>query len=157
MKQTIRGFGGINHPEWYSDLNAAERQLAFGNGTGQLGLTVLRTFVSDNSANWSKGIETAKYAYAQGAYVFASPWNPPTGMFVTVNGVKRINPATYGQYADHLNSYMTYRKGQGVNLYGISVQNEPDYADQWTEWSPQEGVDFIKGYADRIKCKLITP
>ena len=88
-KQTIRGFGGINHPEWYADLNANERALAFGNGAGQLGLTVLRTFVSDNSANFSKGIQTAQYAYKQGAYVFASPWNPPAGQFVTVNGVDR--------------------------------------------------------------------
>lgn len=156
-KQLIRGFGGINHPEWYSDLNANERALAFGNGPGQLGFTVLRTYVSENSANFSRGIETAKYAYNQGAYVFATPWNPPAGMFITVNGVKRINPATYGQYADHLNSYVTYMKNQGVNLYSISVQNEPDYAAEWTEWSPQEGVDFIKGYASRIKCKLMTP
>ena len=156
-KQVIRGFGGINHPEWYSDLNANERALAYGNGTNQLGFTVLRTFVSDNSANFSKGIQTAQYAYNQGAYVFASPWNPPSGQFITVNGVKRINPATYSQYADHLNSYVTYMKGQGVNLYAISVQNEPDFAKDWTEWSPQEGVDFIKGYASRIKCKLMTP
>lgn len=156
-KQLIRGFGGINHPEWYSDLNAAERQLAYGNGAGQLGFTVLRTYVSDNSANFSRGIETAKYAYSQGAYVFASPWNPPAGQYITVNGVKRINPATYAQYADHLNSYVTYMKGQGVELYAISTQNEPDYAHEWTEWSPQESVTFIKGYASRIKCKLMTP
>lgn len=156
-KQLIRGFGGINHPEWYSDLNAAERQLAYGNGTGQLGFTVLRTYVSENSANFSRGIETAKYAYNQGAYVFASPWNPPAGQFITVNGVKRINPATFAQYADHLNSYVTYMKNQGVNLYAISTQNEPDYAHDWTEWSPQESVAFIKGYADRIKCQLMTP
>lgn len=156
-KQVIRGFGGINHPEWYSDLNANERALAYGNGTNQLGFTVLRTYVSDNSANFSKGIQTAQYAYNQGAYVFASPWNPPAGQFITVNGVKRINPATYAQYADHLNSYVTYMKNNNVNLYAISVQNEPDYAKEWTEWSPQEGVDFIKGYASRIKCKLMTP
>ena len=157
QKQVIRGFGGINHPEWYTDLNAAERQLAYGNGPGQLGFTVLRTYVSDNSANFGRGIETAKYAYAQGAYVFASPWNPPAGMFITVNNIKRINPATYAQYADHLNSYVTYMKNQGVNLYAISTQNEPDYAQDWTEWSPQESVDFIKGYASRINCKLMTP
>jgi O-glycosyl hydrolase len=155
-KQVIRGFGGINHPEWYSDLNANERALAFGNGAGQLGLTVLRTFVSDNSANFSKGIQTAQYAYNQGAYVFASPWNPPAGQFVTVNGVKRINPATYSQYADHLNSYVTYMKGQGVNLYAISVQNEPDYANDWTAWSATEIVTFLKGYRSRINCKMMS-
>lgn len=156
-KQVIRGFGGINHPEWYSDLNANERALAYGNGAGQLGFTVLRTYVSDNSANFSRGIETAKYAYNQGAYVFASPWNPPSGQWITVNGVKRINPATYAQYADHLNSYVTYMKNQGVNLYAISTQNEPDYAHDWTEWSPQESVAFIKGYRSRINCKLMSP
>lgn len=37
-QQLIRGFGGINHPTWYRDLNAAERELAFGNGPGQLEL-----------------------------------------------------------------------------------------------------------------------
>ena len=157
VKQTIKGFGGINHPEWYSDLNAAERQLAYGNGTNQLGFTVLRTYVSENSSNWGRGIETAKYAYNNGALVFASPWNPPAGQWITVNGVKRINPATYSQYADHLNSYVTYMKGQGVDLYAISTQNEPDYAHDWTEWSPQESVNFIKGYADRINCPLMTP
>ena len=156
-KQLIRGFGGINHTEWYSDLNAAERQLAFGNGTGQLGFTVLRTYVSENSNNFGRGIETAKYAYNNGAMVFASPWNPPAGQWITVNGVKRINPATYGQYADHLNSYVTFMKNNGVNLYAISTQNEPDYAHDWTEWSPQESVNFIKGFANRINCRLMSP
>ena len=156
-KQLIRGFGGINHPSWYSDLNSAERQLAYGNGTNQLGFTVLRTFVSDKSSEFGLGIQTAQYAYNQGAYVFASPWNPPAGQFITVNGVKRINPATFQQYADHLNSYVTYMKNNNVNLYAISTQNEPDYAHDWTEWSPTESVNFIKGYRSRIKCKLMTP
>ena len=44
--QTIRGFGGINHPEWAGDLTQAQRQTAFGNGENELGLTVLRVFVN---------------------------------------------------------------------------------------------------------------
>ncbi len=156
-KQTIKGFGGINHPTWYSDLNAAERELAFGNGPGQLGLTVLRTYVSDNSNEWGLGLQTAQRAAELGVTVFASPWNPPANMTRTVNGVKRINPAFYAGYADHLNSYVTYMKNNGVNLYAISTQNEPDYAHDWTEWSPQESVDFIKGYGNRIDCRLMTP
>lgn len=162
-KQTIRGFGGINHPEWYSDLNANERALVFGNGTGQLGFTVLRTYVSDNSANFGRGIETAKYAYNQGAYVFASPWNPPSNMresFGTYSDGKtkyRLKYSEYANYANHLNSYVTYMKNQGVNLYAISTQNEPDYAHEWTEWSPQESVNFIKGHRSKINCKLMSP
>lgn len=156
-KQVIKGFGGINHPTWYSDLNTAERELAFGNGVGQLGLTVLRTYVSENSSEWNLGLGTAQRAQVLGATVFSTPWNPPAGMYITVNGVKRINPASYADYADHLNNYVTYMKNNNVNIYAISVQNEPDYASEWTEWSPQECVDFIKGYGSRIKTKLMTP
>ncbi len=162
-KQIIRGFGGINHPEWYSDLNAAERALAFGNGTGQLGFTVLRTYVSDDSTNWSRGIETAKYAYNQGAYVFSSPWNPPSQMrekFGTTSDGKdkyRLKYSEYANYAKHLNDYVTYMKNNGVNLYAISTQNEPDYAHDWTWWTPTESVNFIKNNASAINCKLMTP
>ncbi len=156
-KQLIRGFGGINHPVWYSDLNASERDLCFGNGSVQMGLTVLRIWVSDNTNQWSLELPTAKRAIALGALVFATPWNPPASMTITVNGKKRINPASYGAYAKHLNDFVTYMKNNGVELYAISVQNEPDYAAEWTEWSPQEGVDFIKGYADQINCRLMTP
>ena len=53
--QIIRGFGGMNHPEWQSykgggDMKDGEIQTAFGNGEGQLGLTILRIFVSDNES-----------------------------------------------------------------------------------------------------------
>lgn len=45
--QTIRGFGGINHPEWTGqDMTEEQRQTAFGNGDDELGLTVLRVFVN---------------------------------------------------------------------------------------------------------------
>lgn len=156
-KQIIKGFGGINHPVWYSDLNASERDLCFGNGPGQMGLTVLRIWVSDNPNQWALELPTAKRAIALGAIVFATPWNPPSSMTITVNGRKHINPASYAAYAKHLNDFVTYMRTNGVELYAISVQNEPDYAEEWTEWSPQEGLDFIKGHADKINCRLMTP
>ena len=156
-KQVMRGFGGINHPTWYKDLNAAERELAFGNGPGQLGLTILRTFVSDNTSEWTLGMSTTKRAVELGAIVFASPWNPPAGMTITVNGIKRINPNSFAAYAKHLNDYVVLMKNNGVNLYAISTQNEPDYAKDWTEWSPLESVNFIKGYGKQISCPLMTP
>ena len=49
--QTIRGFGGINHPEWTGkDLTEEQRQTAFGNGEDELGLTVLRVFVNPDQS-----------------------------------------------------------------------------------------------------------
>lgn len=76
-RQTIRGFGGMNHTLWVSDLTAAQRDVAFGNGEGQLGFSVLRIPVHENQADWSREVATAKRAIEHGATVIASPWNPP--------------------------------------------------------------------------------
>ncbi|MBQ6211772.1 MAG: glucuronoxylanase, partial [Ruminococcus sp.] len=87
--QTIRGFGGMNHPEWQSynvqngapgDMTADQVQTAFGNGDNELGLTILRIFVSDDKNAWKNAIPTAQRAQKLGATVFATPWNPPASM-----------------------------------------------------------------------------
>jgi glucuronoarabinoxylan endo-1,4-beta-xylanase len=161
-KQVIRGFGGINHPSWIGDLTASQRETAFGNGQNQLGFSVLRIYVHEDKNNWSKELETAKAAIAKGALVFASPWNPPSDMVETFNhngdtSAKRLKYDKYGAYAQHLNDFVTYMKNNGVNLYAISVQNEPDYAHTWTWWTPQEVLNFMKNYAGSINCKVMAP
>ena len=40
-----------------------------------------------------------------------------------------IKASSYGAYADHLNSFVAYMKDNGVDLYAVSVQNEPDDGD----------------------------
>ena len=156
-KQVIKGFGGINHTIWYSDLNASERNLCFGNGEGQLGLSVLRIYVSENRSDWARVLPTAQRAAELGVTIFASPWNPPASMTYMDGNQKRINTNSFAAYAQHLNDFVTYMRDNGVELYAISTQNEPDYAHDWTEWTPQESVNFIKGYADQIDCRLMTP
>ena len=79
--QLIRGFGGMNLPEWQGyDLTDAQIQTCFGNGAGQLDLSVLRVYVSDDSSAWSRAVPTAKGAQNLGATVFATPWNPPAAI-----------------------------------------------------------------------------
>lgn len=161
-KQSMQGIGGINFPTWISDLSASQRETAFGNDANQLGFTILRIHVDENKSNWSKELATAKAAAAKGALIFASPWNPPASMCekFTRNGVanqNRLKYSSYGAYADYLNEFVTYMKNNGVNLYAISVQNEPDYAHTWTWWTPQEMLNFMKNYAGRINCKVMGP
>ncbi|KQO16659.1 carbohydrate-binding protein [Paenibacillus sp. Leaf72] len=162
-KQLIRGFGGINHPAWIGDLTAAQRETAFGNGQNQLGFSVLRIFVDGDSNNWYREVPTAKRAIEQGALVFASPWNPPSSMIETFNkngdtAAKRLKYDKYAAYAQHLNDFVTYMKNNGVNLYAISVQNEPDYAHDWTWWTPQEMLRFMKENAGSIQnTKVMAP
>ena len=161
-KQLIRGFGGINHPVWAGDLTAAQRETAFGNGDNQLGFTVLRIWVSDNKSQWERELATAKKAIEHGAIVFASPWNPPSSMTETFNrngnsNAKRLKYNQYANYAAHLNEFVKYMKDNGVELYAISVQNEPDYAEEWTWWTSTEIVNFLINHARTIDCRIIAP
>ncbi|MBG9912905.1 glucuronoxylanase [Bacillus xiamenensis] len=160
-RQLIRGFGGMNHPAWIGDLTAPQRETAFGNGQNQLGFSILRIYVDENRNNWSREVATAKRAIEHGALVIASPWNPPSSMVETFirNGspAKRLKYDQYAAYAQHLNDFVTYMKNNGVNLYGISVQNEPDYAHDWTWWTPQEILRFMRENAGSINARVIAP
>ncbi len=144
-KQLVRGFGGMVHIPWIGDLSASERALAFGNGPGQLGLTVLRIAVPDGNTSTSSYVTTAKAAIAAGGLVFASPWNSGGNM----------GSSQFASYADHLNSFVTSMKSKGAELYAISVQNEPDYGD-WRHWSAADIRDFIINYGDQISTRLMT-
>ena len=159
--QTIDGFGGMNHPEWTgSDLTDAQRQKAFGNGKDELGFTILRIFVNPDSNQWNKAAPTAKFASQHGVKVFASPWEPPSNLAESdSNGGKLHLPkSNYTAYAQHLNNVGNYMKNQGVDLYAISVQNEPDYASEWTRWSTDETTDFLANYADKItSTRVMSP
>ena len=160
--QEIMGFGGMNHPTWAGDLTSAQRDTAFKNGSNQLGFQVLRIWIDSNRNNWYKELATAKAAIAAGAIVFATPWNPPSYMCETFykNGDSnaiRLKHDKYAAYASHLNDFVTYMKNNGVNLYGISIANEPDYGHDWTWWTESEIVTFLKYYAGSINCRIIAP
>jgi glucuronoarabinoxylan endo-1,4-beta-xylanase len=147
QKQYIRGFGGISHAAWLGDLTAADRTLAFGNAAGQLGFSILRIPVTDGNPN-SVDVATAKAAVAAGAIVFASPWN----------AAHTYTSSDFASYATHLNNFVSYMKGQGVDLYAISVQNEPDYGAQsgWGSWSASACHDFVLNYGASITTKLMS-
>jgi glucuronoarabinoxylan endo-1,4-beta-xylanase len=70
---------------------------------------------------------------------------------------RRLKASSYAAYATHLNNFVTYMKNQGAPLSAISVQNEPDYAEEWTWWTPTEMVNFLKNNAASINCKIIAP
>ena len=161
--QMIRGIGGINLPDWGVDLTDAQRVTAFTNCDNCLGFSMLRVYVSDDKNAWSKSVPVAKYAQQQGATLFATPWNPPSSMCENFSGGgrsgKRLRYDKYNDYANHLVSFINYMKRQGVNIYGISVQNEPDYGQEWTWWTSAECVNFLVNQAPKIRAvtKMISP
>ncbi|MCQ2459392.1 MAG: carbohydrate binding domain-containing protein, partial [Ruminococcus sp.] len=160
----IRGFGGIDLPEWQGySLSDSELKYAFGNGPGELGLTVLRVFVNPDKNQWNKTLKTAQYATKAGATLFATPWEPPSNLAENGSGgarggKKHLPKSNYGAYAQHLNDFAAYMEKNGAPLYSVSVQNEPDYASEWTAWSTDETTDFIANYGDKItNTKLMSP
>ncbi|MFG1653325.1 RICIN domain-containing protein [Micromonospora sp. NPDC049275] len=162
QRQTIRGFGAMAHAAWIGDLTAAQRETAFGTGEGRLGFSLLRIPVNENQADWSADLATAQRAAELGVTVFASPWNPPASMIETFTrggqtNAKRLRYSSYGAYAQHLNSFTTHLRNNGVNLYAISVQNEPDYASEWTWWTSTEMVRFLRENAGSISTRVIAP
>jgi glucuronoarabinoxylan endo-1,4-beta-xylanase len=156
-RQTIRGFGGMNHTVWIDDLTPEQRDTAFGNDEGQLGFSVLRIPVHENPSDWSGEVETARRAIEHGATVIASPWNPPPEMVENFDGGRRLRYDMYGAYAQHLNDFHGFMSDNGVDLYAVSVQNEPDYAEDWTAWTPDEMVRFLRENAGSIGTRVIAP
>ncbi len=157
VRQTIQGFGGMNHTVWIDDLTAAQRETAFGNGAGQLGFTVLRIPVHEDRANWTREVATAQRASELGAKVIASPWNPPASMIENFSGGRRLRYDQYAAYAQHLNDFTDFMADNGVNLYAISVQNEPDYAEEWTAWTATEITRFLRENAGSLGTRVIAP
>ena len=152
--QQVVGFGGMYNPYIWTPSNvptAQEMQLMY--GTEGLSLNVLRLMIYPDEADWSRDVEGALIAQQHGAIIFACPWD--TGI---PGGETRLPADKYQDYANHLMGYIDFMHDQGVNLYAISMQNEPDMT--FTKWTASEVVTFVKEYGAQIRLKgvkLIAP
>jgi len=148
--QQIDGFGASS--AWRSTWNTAQADLFFSTNTG-IGLSLLRTRISPTGTTVETGI--AQMAQARGAKVWSAPWSPPTSLKSTnANGVISVNggafvgnAANYQAYANQLAGYVaTMKNTHGVNLYAISIQNEPNHNTTNYEscvWTGQQFREFI--------------
>jgi glucuronoarabinoxylan endo-1,4-beta-xylanase len=135
---------------------------------GDLGFSILRVRIEEgigdnwktgNFGSWAAELANAKKAIAKGAVVFATPWNPPASLVLntgTSSAKYSTDPSKWSDYRDYLNTYVKYFKDNNAPLYAISVQNEPDYAGDWTYWSATQVHDFILNYGASINTKLIS-
>lgn len=160
--QTIRGFGGFSGAGWAAELTSAQVDAAFGTGTGQIGLSIMRIRIDPDPGKWSTQLASAQLAKAKGAILFATPWTPPASM-KTNNSLDsgRLSPSHYGDYATHLLNFASTMQAGGAALYGISIQNEPDYDPGTYEsclWNATEFIDFLSGHGARFgSYKVIAP
>lgn len=157
--QIITGFGGMLFPRWGRDLSEAQVNTAFGNGTGQIGMTLMRLDVAPNSNEWNKVVHAAKQAKGMGAKLFGSPWSPPASMKNNNNLIDgALNTNSYAAYAKHLSDFVGFMKTNGAELEAISIQNEPDIEVSYEScrWSSSQLQTFLKNNAGTIPTRIIA-
>ncbi|MGO8757563.1 MAG: Ig-like domain-containing protein [Terracidiphilus sp.] len=185
--QTIRGFGGST--AWLGALSTAQATALFNQSSG-LGLSILRVRIDPTGTaanNWvpTNGAWAAELTNAQeaitanaNAIVFASPWTPPVSMKTSSTSQPYTSgcgttgecggyllSSNYAAYAAYLEDFVSYFGSNSVNLYAISMQNEPDYADvtyescYWTAAQMDTWVGSLtaNGATNPITTKLIMP
>ena len=141
-------------------MTEAEVQTAFGTGDGQLGFSILRLRIAPDPEDWAASVPSAQAAQAMGVTVIASPWSPPASMKTsdsTVGG--RLRDDMYDAYAAHLAAFDAYMEDNGVDVYAISIQNEPDIEVSYEscDWTPEEVRRFMAEGASAIVTRVIAP
>jgi len=161
LKQIIRGFGAANIMPWRPDMTDNEIEKAFGTGDGQIGFSMLRLRLpSGGDWDFSIQLSTAKKAHDKGVLVFASPWSPPAEFKSNNNTTGgHLLEEHYQDFADHLNKFIDYMADNGVPLYAVSVQNEPDIEVSYEscDYTPEQMRKFMAENAGTIKTRVIAP
>ncbi len=196
MHQRIDGFGASSawNGSWTTAeadlLFSTNNNVVYNSVTyNGVGLSLLRnhiTYASTTSASAtpSTGETTImQWAQARGARVWSTPWTPAAG-FKSINDIYDTNQATDGgidggsylgsgnnitnlNYASQLANYVASMKNSnGVNLYAISVQNEPDVEVtnyEACQWTGTQIHDFVTNLYNALAAqglssiKIIVP
>ncbi|MCB0584621.1 MAG: hypothetical protein KDD06_04750 [Phaeodactylibacter sp.] len=159
--QTIAGFGGANRMWGTRFLKPAEAQTAFGLGEDGLGLSLFRVRIASDEAEWPLILESVQAAQSHGVKILASPWSPPAELKSNNSDVGGNLPEeNFEGFKGHLNSFISYMAANGVDIYAISIQNEPDISVSYEscDWTSSRMANFIKTYGPLIEgAKIAAP
>ena len=159
--QTIAGFGGANQMWGTQFPDASDMEKAFGTNETDLGLSIFRIRISSNPDEWPLIVDVALEAQKYGAKIQASPWSPPPALKSNGSDVGGYLPEeNYAAFANHLNDFIEFMASNDVDIYAVSVQNEPDIAVTYEscDWSATAMREFIKNYGGLIEgAKLAAP
>ena len=82
--------------------------------------------------------------------LFASPWSPPAFMKDNKSMLKggKLLPEYYQSWANYFVKFINAYKKEGINIWGVTVQNEPMATQTWESciYTAEEERDFLKNY-----------
>lgn len=82
--------------------------------------------------------------------LFSSPWSPPAWMKTNndMNHGGKLKPECAQAWADFFVRYVQEYKKQGVDIWGLTVQNEPGASQSWDscEYSGEEEHAFVRDH-----------
>jgi glucuronoarabinoxylan endo-1,4-beta-xylanase len=165
VHQVIDGFGG-SCAGFYEPLSPDMADFFF--TTSGIGLSLLRIQVVPSATDCVSAfgpdggsclsvqsgatillgeLAIAKQAVARGVTVWSVPWSPPASMKNNgsfINGGSLL-PSEYPAWAASLAGYVQMMKSNGVPLYAMSVQNEPDIIQDYgsSTYTPEQLRDFV--------------
>ena len=157
-QQRIDGFGASS--AWMSGSLATNvADLLFNTNTGA-GLSLLRTHIYPDGSTTEGTI--AQQAQARGARIWSTPWsaNPIYKSTNSANGGSFVSSTTnYQGYASQLAKNVALMKNTyGINLYALSLQNEPDAVVTYEScsWTSQQFHDFIPYLAAALTASNVA-
>ncbi|MBN2711338.1 MAG: glycoside hydrolase family 30 protein, partial [Planctomycetes bacterium] len=89
--------------------------------------------------------------------LFASPWSPPAWMKTTgmMNKGGKLKPEYFEAWARYYCRYIREYEKEGIKIWGITVQNEPEATQTWDScvYTAEEEKDFVRDYLGPIMEK----
>ena len=113
--------------------------------------TELKTFDIAREKQWViPTIKAAEKIRGGEILLLASPWSPPAWMKTNndMNHGGKLKPSYYQTWADYYVRFIEKFSAEDLNIFAISVQNEPAAVQTWDscEYSAKEERDFVKDY-----------
>lgn len=111
----------------------------------------LKTFDLSREDQWVIPLIKEAMSYAKRPIkILASPWSPPAFMKDTkeMNYGGKLLPKYYESWANYYVKFIEEMNKRGVEIWGVSVQNEPLATQVWDSciYTAEEERDFIKHY-----------
>lgn len=142
---------GANYSLTRTHINSCDfstHQYAYNTTDGD---TLLNQFdISEDEKGIIPLIKDAQKASNNGFKIIASPWTAPPWMKDNNKWVGgELLPKYYNTWALYFSKYFSAYKKQGINFWGITVENEPHgNGNNWESmlYSPKEMTDFVEFY-----------